>query len=77
MALLPADFLGGVFGDRVIICGQHRISIFDIELFLSGFGFTLGIFNRDAGRVEMVVAAAASGVLPWWSAGYGNPRYSR
>ena len=41
MPLLPADFLGGMLGNRVVISGFHRATIADVEFFLTGLGLAL------------------------------------
>jgi len=51
-----------VFGDRVVLGGVERRCIFDVEFFLPGFGFTLGVLHRDA-RTEKAVADRAQHIL--------------
>ena len=58
IALLPADLLGGMFGNAVMVGGQHRLGIFDVELFLSRLGLALGILDRDTGSPQMIAKRA-------------------
>ena len=41
VALLPADLLGGMFGDAAMVGCQHCLGIFDVKLFLSRLGLAL------------------------------------
>ena len=49
VALLPADLLGGMFGNAVMVGCQHRLGISDVELLLSGLGLALGILDWNTG----------------------------
>ena len=58
MALLPCDFLGRVFCNRVMICGAQGGGVFDIQFFLAGLGLAFGVFDGDAGILQVVAQRA-------------------
>ena len=58
VALLPANLLGGMFGNAVMVGCQHRLGISDVELLLSGLGLALGILDWDTSSPQMIAKRA-------------------